>query len=138
VIYKENKKQMEHLKLFENFQDRESQIDELDNWIEANRDHINPEALVEKLKEVLQIEGALTVDTTFQKDDGGLEYGEDWGKNLVTVKMNGKELMLIWLNSDMVYDFGKNALEFERSPKGKIKAAPFGGGARFFLDRTIL
>ena len=129
---------MNHLKLFENFQDLDSQIDELDSWIEANKDYINPDGLMEKLKEILQLEDGLTVDITFQNDDGGLEYGENWGKNLVTIKMNGRELMLIWLTSDMSYDFGKNALEFGEFPKNKIKGAPFGGGTRFFFDRTIL
>jgi hypothetical protein len=129
---------MNHLKLFENFQDLDSQINELDSWIESNTDYINPDMLVEKLKEILQLGDELTVDVTFYNDDEGLQYGENWGKNLVTVKMNGNDLMLIWLTSDMSYDFGKNALEFGELPKNKIKGAPFGGGSRFFFDRTIL
>jgi hypothetical protein len=132
------KNNMNHLKLFENFQDLEGKIEELDNWIESNIDYINPTMLVEKLKEILQLGDELTEETIFYQDDEGLQYGEKWGKNLVTIKMNGKDLMLIWLTSDMSYDFGKNTLEFGGFPKDKIKEAPFGGGARFFFDRTIL
>jgi hypothetical protein len=130
---------MNYLKLFENFEDIDLKITELDDWIESHRDHISFDTLKDKLKDLFQFKDyEITQTEVFKPDSGGDDYGENWGKYLVAFRYKDQDLMLIYLSSDMSYDFGKNATEFEGQPKNKTVNAPYGGGVRFFFDRTIL
>ena len=130
---------MNYLKLFENFEDIDIKITELDDWIELNRDYIPFDTLEDKLKDLFQFKDyEITRTDVLKPDSGGDDYGENWSKYLVSFRYKDRDLMLIYLNSDMSYDFGKNAIEFENQPKDKTVNAPYGGGTRFFFDRTIL
>jgi len=129
---------MHHLKLFENFTDLETQIESLNDWIEANSDHIDANSFLEEVKTLLGLDDQLVVTEKVQKDASGDEYGEDWSKKQTTIAKNGRDLISIWISPDGRYDYGKNTIEFGDLPKNKIKEAPFGGGARFFIDRSLL
>jgi hypothetical protein len=116
---------MKYVKAFKNFSINENMdvniIEEIDNWIEANTDYISASSLEDKLRE-LTGNDTIEVQETTEKNPG--EYGENWNDTLLVAKMNGKDLMKVYLNSDYMYNFGKNSIKFK--------------GQRFFFDETIL
>jgi hypothetical protein len=128
---------MKHLQLFESYGNSESIAEELDNWIEENSDYINASSLERKIKDLIQ-DGQITIEEEEIEDKGGMEYGENWNIKVITVKLNGKDLMKVCVNSDGIYSFGKNVLMFRDLPKDKVVCAPFSTDPRFFLDKTIL
>ena len=86
---------MQHLKLFENYSNQEEVVTELDNWIEANSEKISASDLEEKVKELIGNMGEITVEEETIKDEGGMRYGENWNTKVITVKLNGKELVKV-------------------------------------------
>ena len=128
---------MKHLQLFESYTSSEDVAEELDNWIEANSDYISSSSLEGKINELIQ-DGEITVEVETIEDKGGMEYGEDWSTQVLTVKLNGKDLMKVCVNSEGRYDFGKNTLMFKGLPKDKVVYAPYSTDPRFFFDKTIL
>ena len=128
---------MKHLQLFESYTSSEDVAEELDNWIEANSDYISSSSLEGKINELIQ-DGEITVEVETIEDKGGMEYGEDWSTQVVTVRLNGKDLMKVCVNSEGRYDFGKNSLMFKGLPQDKVVYAPYSTNPRFFFDKTIL
>lgn len=92
---------------------KESEVDDLDNWIESNIDYISPSSLGEAVKELFNLRGEVTVDKMVEKDRGGDEYGENWNKILIIVRHDGEVLLKVWVKSDFRYDYGKNVTEFD-------------------------
>ena len=91
-----------------------SQLDDLDNWIENNRDYISEYSLKEMLIELFDLnEDNVEIDEYIENDRGGNMYGENWSKKLLTIKNNGEDLFKIWLKMDNIYDYGKNSNEFD-------------------------
>ena len=91
-----------------------SQLDDLDNWIENNRDYISEYSLKEMLIELFDLnEDNVEIDEYIENDRGGDMYGENWSKKLLTIKNNGEDLFKIWLKMDNIYDYGKNSNEFD-------------------------
>ena len=128
---------MKHLQLFESYTNSEDVAEELDNWIESNSDYISASSLESKINELIE-DGEITVGVDKVEDKGGMEYGEDWSTQVLTVKLNGKDLMKVCVNSEGRYDFGKNTLMFKGLPKDKVVYAPYSTDPRFFFDKTIL
>ena len=128
---------MKHLQLFETYSNSEDVAEELDNWIESNSDYISASSLKSKINELIK-DGEITVGVDKVEDKGGMEYGEDWSTQVLTVKLNGKDLMKVCVNSEGRYDFGKNTLMFKGLPKDKVVYAPYSTDPRFFFDKTIL
>ena len=128
---------MKHLQLFESYTSSEDVAEELDNWIESNSDYISSSSLESKINEMIE-DGEVTVEVETIEDKGGMEYGEDWSTQVLTVKLNGKDLMKVCVNSEGRYDFGKNTLMFKSLPKDKVVYAPYSTDPRFFFDKTIL
>ena len=128
---------MKHLQLFESYTSSEDVAEELDNWIESNSDYISSSSLESKINEMIE-DGEVTVEVETIEDKGGMEYGEDWSTQVVTVKLNGKDLMKVCVNSEGRYDFGKNSLMFKGLPQDKVVYAPYSTDPRFFFDKTIL
>ena len=128
---------MKHLQLFESYTSSEDVAEELDNWIESNSDYISASSLESKINELIE-DGEITVGVDKVEDKGGMEYGEDWSTQVLTVKLNGKDLMKVCVNSEGRYDFGKNTLMFKSLPKDKVVYAPYSTDPRFFFDKTIL
>ena len=128
---------MKHLQLFETYSNSEDVAEELDNWIESNSDYISASSLKSKINELIK-DGEITVGVDKVEDKGGMEYGEDWSTQVLTVKLNGKDLMKVCVNSEGRYDFGKNTLMFKVLPKDKVVYAPYSTDPRFFFDKTIL
>ena len=128
---------MKHLQLFESYTSSEDVAEELDNWLEANSDYISASSLEGKINELIQ-DGEITVDVETIEDKGGMEYGEDWSTQVVTVKLNGKDLMKVCVSSEGRYDFGKNTMMFKGLPQDKVVYAPYSTDPRFFFDKTIL
>ena len=128
---------MKHLQLFETYSNSEDVAEELDNWIESNSDYISASSLESKINELIE-DGEITVGVDKVEDKGGMEYGEDWSTQVLTVKLNGKDLMKVCVNSEGRYDFGKNTLMFKGLPKDKVVYAPYSTDPRFFFDKTIL
>lgn len=90
-----------------------SQLEDLDNWIENNSEYISEYSLMEKLVELFNLnEDNVEIENTIEKDSGGDMYNEDWGKKLLIIKNNGDDLFKMWLTMDNRYDFGKNMNEF--------------------------
>ena len=128
---------MKHLQLFETYSNSEDVAEELDNWIESNSDYISASSLESKINELIE-DGEITVGVDKVEDKGGMEYGEDWSTQVLTVKLNGKDLMKVCVNSEGRYDFGKNSLMFKGLPQDKVVYAPYSTDPRFFFDKTIL
>ena len=128
---------MKHLQLFESYTSSEDVAEELDNWIEDNSDYISASSLEGKINELIQ-DGEITVEVETIEDKGGMEYGEDWSTQVVTVRLNGKDLMKVCVDSEGRYDFGKNTLMFKGLPQDKVVYAPYSMDPRFFFDKTIL
>ena len=128
---------MKHLQLFESYTSSEDVAEELDNWIEANSDYISSSSLEGKINELIQ-DGEITVEVETIEDKGGMESGEDWSTQVVTVRLNGKDLMKVCVDSEGRYDFGKNTLMFKGLPQDKVVYAPYSMDPRFFFDKTIL
>jgi hypothetical protein len=128
---------MKHLQLFESYTSSEDVAEELDNWIEDNSDYISASSLEGKINELIQ-DGEITVDVEAIEDKGGMEYGEDWSTQILTVKLNGKDLMKVCVSSEGRYDFGKNTMMFKGLPQDKVVYAPYSTNPRFFFDKTIL
>ena len=128
---------MKHLQLFETYSNSEDVAEELDNWIESNSDYISASSLESKINELIE-DGEITVGVDKVEDKGGMEYGEDWSTQVLTVKLNGKDLMKVCVNSEGRYDFGKNSLMFKGLPQDKVVYAPYSTNPRFFFDKTIL
>ena len=127
---------MKHLQLFESYTSSEDVAEELDNWIESNSDYISSSSLESKINEMIE-DGEVTVEVETIEDKGGMEYGEDWSTQVLTVKLNGKDLIKVCVNSEGRYDFGKNTLMFKGLPKDKVVYAPYSTDPRFFFDKTI-
>ena len=127
---------MKHLQLFESYTSSEDVAEELDNWIEDNSDYISSSSLESKINELIE-DGEITVEVETIEDKGGMEYGEDWSTQVVTVRLNGKDLMKVCVNSEGRYDFGKNSLMFKGLPQDKVVYAPYSTNPRFFFDKTI-
>ena len=128
---------MKHLELFESYINPEDVAEELDNWIEANSDYISAFSLEGKINELIG-EGKVEIEVEIIEDKGGMEYGEDWSTQVFTVKLNGKVLMKVCVNSEGRYDFGKNPMRFKGLPQDKVVYAPYSVDPRFFFDKTIL
>ena len=128
---------MKHLQLFETYSNSEDVAEELDNWIESNSDYISASSLESKINDLIG-EGKVEIEVETIEDKGGMEYGEDWSTQVLTVKLNGKDLMKVCVNSEGRYDFGKNTLMFKGLPKDKVVYAPYSTDPRFFFDKTIL
>ena len=128
---------MKHLQLFESYTSSEDVAEELDNWIESNSDYISSSSLEGKINELIQ-DGEITVEVETIEDKGGMESGEDWSTQVVTVRLNGKDLMKVCVDSEGRYDFGKNTLMFKGLPQDKVVYAPYSMDPRFFFDKTIL
>jgi hypothetical protein len=128
---------MKHLQLFESYTSSEDVAEELDNWIEDNSDYISSSSLEGKINELIE-DGEITVEVETIEDKGGMEYGEDWSTQVVTVRLNGKDLMKVCVNSEGRYDFGKNTLMFKGLPQDKVVYAPYTTDPRFFFDKTVL
>ena len=90
------------------------EVDELENWIDANSDYISSYSLEEKVKELFSLRGDVTSDVSVEKDSGGDEYGENWNKSLITIKHNGDDLVKVWVSSEGRYDYGKNISDFNK------------------------
>ena len=91
----------------------EGQVEDLDNWIESNSDYISQHSLEEKVSELFDgVIGNVESDVRTEKNSGGDEYGENWGRKLITITNNGDPLIKIWVTNDYVYDYGKNSSEF--------------------------
>lgn len=96
--------------LTEGFEDK---VEELDNWIESNSDYISQHSLEEKVSELFDgVIGDVESNVHTEKDSGGDEYGENWGRKLITITNNGEPLIQVWVTNDYSYDFGKNSIEF--------------------------
>jgi hypothetical protein len=128
---------MKHLQLFESYTNSEDVAEELDNWIEDNSDYISASSLEGKINELIG-EGKVEIEVDTVEDKGGMEYGEDWSTQVFTVKLNGKVLMKVCVNSEGRYDFGKNTMMFKGLPQDKVVYAPYSTDPRFFFDKTIL
>jgi len=128
---------MKHIQLFESYTNSEDVAEELDNWIEANSDYISASSLEDKINELIG-EGKVEIEVETIEDKGGMEYGEDWSTQVFTVKLNGKDLMKVCVNSEGRYDFGKNTMMFKGLPQDKVVYAPYSTDPRFFFDKTIL
>ena len=128
---------MKHIQLFKSYTNSEDVAEELDNWIEANSDYISASSLKGKINELIQ-DGEITVEVDTVEDKGGMEYGEDWSTQVITVKFNGKDLMKVCVNSEGRYDFGKNTMMFKGLPQNKVVYAPYSMDPRFFFDKTVL
>ena len=128
---------MKHQQLFESYTSSEDVAEELDNWIEANSDYISSSSLEGKINDLIG-EGKVEIEVETIEDKGGMEYGEDWGTEVFTVKFNGKDLMKVCVDSEGRYDFGKNTLMFKGLPQDKVVYAPYSMDPRFFFDKTIL
>lgn len=124
-------------KLEENY-DANSIGSEIDEWIEANSDYISKYSLEDKVKELLGIDSEITSTEEIEEDKGGRMYGENWDKKLITIKLNGQDLVKVWTDSNGRFAFGKSSIHFDDLPKDKIVSAPYGGGARFYFDRSLL
>ena len=90
---------MKHIQLFESYTNSEDVAEELDNWIEANSDYISASSLEDKINELIG-EGKVEIEVETIEDKGGMEYGEDWSTQVITVKFNGKVLMKVCPNQD--------------------------------------
>ena len=128
---------MKHLQLFESYTSSEDVAEELDNWIEANSDYISSSSLEGKINDLIG-EGKVEIEVETIEDKGGMESGEDWSTEVVTVRLNGKDLMKVCVDSEGRYDFGKNTLMFKGLPQDKVVYAPYTTDPRFFFDKTIL
>ena len=128
---------MKHLQLFESYTSSEDVAEELDNWIEDNSDYISSSSLEGKINELIE-DGEITVEVKTIEDKGGMGSGEDWSTQVVTVRLNGKDLMKVCVDSEGRYDFGKNTLMFKGLPQDKVVYAPYTTDPRFFFDKTIL
>ena len=128
---------MKHLQLFESYTSSEDVAEELDNWIEDNSDYISSSSLEGKINDLIG-DGQITIEEEEVEDKGGMEYGEKWNIKVIIVKLNGKDLMKICVNSDGGYDFGKNSSMFKDLPQDKVVYAPYTTDPRFFFDKTIL
>ena len=128
---------MKHLQLFESYTSSEDVAEELDNWIEANSDYISASSLEGKINDLIG-EGKVEIEVETIEDKGGMESGEDWSTQVVTVRLNGKDLMKVCVDSEGRYDFGKNTMMFKGLPQDKVVYAPYTTDPRFFFDKTIL
>ena len=128
---------MKHLQLFESYTSSEDVAEELDNWIEANSDYISSSSLEGKINDLIG-EGKVEIEVKTIEDKGGMGSGEDWSTQVVTVRLNGKDLMKVCVDSEGRYDFGKNTLMFKGLPQDKVVYAPYTTDPRFFFDKTIL
>jgi hypothetical protein len=128
---------MKHIQLFESYTNSEDVAEELDNWIEDNSDYISASSLEGKINELIG-EGKVEIEVETIEDKGGMEYGEDWSTQVITVKFNGKVLMKVCVNPEGRYDFGKNVLMFKGLPQNKVVYAPYSMDPRFFFDKTVL
>ena len=128
---------MKHLQLFESYTSSEDVAEELDNWIEDNSDYISSSSLEGKINDLIG-EGKVEIEVETIEDKGGMESGEDWSTQVVTVRLNGKDLMKVCVDSEGRYDFGKNTLMFKGLPQDKVVYAPYTTDPRFFFDKTIL
>jgi len=128
---------MKHLQLFESYINSDDIAEELDNWIEGNSDYISASSLEQKISDLIG-DGEITVEEDTIEDKGGMEYGEDWSTRVITVQLNGKDLMKVCVNSEGRYDFGKNIQMFKEVPRDKVVLAPYSSDPRFFFDKTIL
>lgn len=126
---------MKHLQIFESYSDAEDVATELDNWIEANSDYLSASSLEDKVKELIGNKGQITVEEETIEDKGGMQYGENWNINLITVKLNGKDLMKVCTKSDGRYASGDTTNMFGDLPRDK-RVGDY--GARFYFDRTLL
>ena len=127
---------MKHLKLFENYLNQEEVATELDNWIDANSDYLSASSLEDKVKELIGDKGEITVQEDIIKDEGGMRYGENWNTNVITVKLNGKDLVKVCTKSDGRYAYGACSNMFRDVPRDK-KVGDY-SGARFYFDRSLL
>ena len=126
---------MQHLKLFENYSNQEEVVTELDDWIESNSAKITASDLEEKVKELIGNMGEITVEEETIKDEGGMRYGENWNTKVITVKLNGKDLVKVCTKSDGRYAYGASSNIFSDIPQDK-KVGDV--GVRFYFDRSLL
>jgi len=127
---------MKHLKLFENYSNQEEVATELDNCIDANSDYLSASSLEDKVKELIGNMGEITIEEDIIKDEGGMRYGENWNTNVITVKLNGKDLVKVCTKSDGRYAYGACSNMFRDVPRDK-KVGDY-SGARFYFDRSLL
>ena len=127
---------MRHLQLFETYSNSEDFATEIDEWIDSNSDYISASSLEDKVKDLIEDKGQITVDQKTIEDKGGAQYGENWNINVITVKLDGKDLIKVCTKSDGRYAYGACSNMFGDLPQDK----KVGGcsGARFYFDRTLL
>ena len=124
--------------LLEENYDADSIGAEIDDWIDANDNNMSKNSLVNKVEELLGMDSGITATVDTEEDSGGRMYGENWNKNLITIKVNGQDFVKVWTSATNRYDFGKNSMAFSGLPGDKIVSAPYGGGARFYFDKSVL
>ena len=129
-------RKLKYVKLFENYSNQEEVVTELDNWIESNSDYLSASSLEDKVKELIGNMGEITVEEETIKDEGGMRYGENWNTKVITVKLNGKELVKVCTKSDGRYDYGACSNMFSDVPQDK-KVGDY-SGVRFYFDRSLL
>lgn len=127
---------MRHLQLFESYSDAEDVATELDDWIDSNSDYLSASSLEDKVKDLIGDKGEITVEEETIEDKGGMQYGENWNINLITVKLNGKDLVKVCTKSDGRYSYGACSNMFRDLPRDK-KVGDY-AGARFYFDRSLL
>ena len=93
-----------------------NEIDELEEWIDANNYYISANSLEEKIKELFGLGDGVSSHEERMKDDGGNQYGENWDKILITIQNNGDDLFKVWVNNDHEHSYGKNSVEFGGKP----------------------
>ena len=121
------------IKRFESFG---NEAEEIDSWIESNRDYINELDLEDKLKEIFRSD-EIKVVKNVERNSEGDEYGEDWSTTVLCAKYKGQDLMKVCVNSSNKYDFGKNSIMFGNLPKSKVVSAG-GFGVRFYFDKNLI
>lgn len=129
-------RKLKHIKLFENYSNQEEVVTELDNWIEANSEKIEAYDLKEKVEELIGNMGKITVEEETIENEGGKIYGENWNTKVITVKLNGKDLVKVCTKSDGRYDYGACSNIFSDVPQDK-KVENY-SGVRFYFDRSLL
>jgi hypothetical protein len=126
---------MKHIKLFESYFLAEDIATEIDNWIEDNSNYLSRHSLEEKIKELIRDKGTITAEEETIENKEGEQYSENWNTKVITVKLNGKDLVKVCTKSDGRYSYGASSNMFRDLPENKKGGVPSG---RFYFDRTLL
>ena len=88
--------------LLEENYDADSIGAEIDDWIDANDNNISKNSLVNKVEELLGMDFGITATVDTEEDSGGRMYGENWNKNLITIKVNGQDFVKVWTSATLL------------------------------------